>query len=108
MVRVRWKQQLLARSSNIPADGDLLHIDRRLSMGLGESREIQHGQSQRSGNPESAIRRNGRVGLTGACPGRRQAIGGAERRVIERLIRGMPSIQAARREPEKTKSAEPQ
>src|SRR6266851_1985960 len=98
MMRARRKHKFVTRRLRGPANCDLLHVNRRLSVRQRQAREIQHGQSKRGRDPELAVTRKSRVGLADAGLCRSQAVEATEHCIVERFILSMQLLETTRRD----------
>src|SRR6266404_8653567 len=107
MMRTWRKHKFVTGMPRGPANGDVLHINRRLSFRHGQTRKIQHGQSLRGRDPELAVTRKCRVGLANGGLCRFQSVGRTERCIVDRFILPMQSLETARRDSKNASSVEP-
>src|SRR5215216_1136670 len=107
MMRTWGKHKFVTRRLSGPANGDLLHINRRFSIRPGQARKIQHGKSLGGRDPELAVTRKSRVGVANAGLCRCQSVGHTERCIVDRFILLMQSLETARRDSKNAGSAQP-
>ena len=98
VMRARRKHKFVTRSLSGPANCDLLHVNRRLSVRHRQARKIQHGESLRGRDPELPVARKSRVGLANAGLSRCQAVSTTERCIVDRFILSIQSLETARRD----------
>src|SRR5258708_27618821 len=92
---------------DVPANCDLPQRNYRLAVRARQAREVQHSQSLWRRNPELAVTRKSRIGEGKAALHHFQAVGAAERCVIEGLIVSPQSLKARGRQPVNANSAKP-